>query len=256
MMLTAARIKLIKSLKNKSVRLSEGLFVAEGVKVVVDLINNNFDIVNLYAEDNFLKSHAVLLNNTPFKSFSINKTQLERISHLSSPNKVLAICRLPNNTVCANDLMDKWSFMADGINDPGNLGTLIRIAHWFGIKNIICSQGSVDVFNPKTIQSTMGSLSAVKVVYASLPDLLSDLNGSLPVCGADMNGDSLFNSSPGKAGIIVMGSESHGISQDVSAYISQKISIPLPEGHQGPDSLNVAVSAGIIAAEWLRKGLL
>ncbi len=255
-MLSSNKIKLINALKLKKGRAENKLFIAEGPKVVTDLIVNNYDIMDLYATTPFLESYNDLLSEKRINITEVSEKELDRISGLTTANQVLAVCRIREHTIDFKEILSHWSFVLDGVNDPGNLGTIIRMAHWFNIKNIICSPETVDVYNPKTVQSTMGSLAFVKTTYTDLAPFLKLLGKDLPVFGTFMSGQSIYDADFGKCGVIVFGSESHGISKEVTQLLSQRISIPSTNKTSCPDSLNVAVSAGIIAAELLRKGLL
>jgi len=255
-MITSSKIKFINTLKLKKHRIENGLFIAEGTKVVNDLIINNYDITELYATTAFIENHITVLSDKNILVHEVSEKELNRISALTTPNQVLAVCKMKDHEIDIKEILNRWSFVLDEINDPGNLGTIIRIAHWFNIKYIICSPGTVDVYNPKTVQSTMGSLAFVKIVYTDLPSFLKKLDNKIPILGAFMNGKNIYDVNLGKSGIVIFGSESHGISNEVRKSVSISVSIPSANKASCPDSLNVAVSTGIIAAELLRKGLL
>jgi len=246
-MLSIAKIKFIKSLVQKKNRTAQGLFVAEGVKVVNDLVNSNYNINEVFATDVYLDAHKTLLLNKPFDIVKVTEKELERISSLKTPHQVVAVCKSKQNVCDTQALKKNWSFVLDGINDPGNLGTIIRIAHWFGINNIVCSPDTVDVYNPKTVQSTMGSLAAVNVIYTDIADMLKTLKNDIEIYGTFVNGKPIYEYNFKKSGLIVLGSESHGISPEIAELIVHKIAIPPFNQQHMPDSLNVAVSAGIAA---------
>jgi len=255
-MITAAKIKFVNALKLKKHRVENGLFIAEGTKVISGLIANNYDIAELYATSAFIETYNNLLSGKKIDITEITEKELGRISGLTTPNQVLGVCKTREYKIDLKEILNRWTFVLDGVNDPGNLGTIIRIAHWFNISNIICSHGMVDVYNPKTVQSTMGSLAFVKTIYTDLPPFLLQLGKKIPVLGTFMTGKNMYDVDLDKRGLVVFGSESHGISKEVAQYVSLKVSIPSTLKTSCPDSLNVAVSAGIISAELLRKGLL
>jgi len=248
-MISATQIKFIKSLHQKKSRIESKMFIAEGVKVVNDLILQGFNVKEIYATASYIHKYKSLISEKPFMIYEISDTQLERISTLSTPNEVVAICGMGAPDITPDDLKNKWCIVLDGINDPGNLGTIIRTAHWFGIDTIICSQNSVDIYNPKTVQSTMGSLAAVTVIYADLTDLLCKLAPLVSIFGTTLEGCPYRDYTYPKKGILLFGSESHGINADLYKYVHHKIVIPPVKPNNKPDSLNIAVSSGIILSE-------
>ena len=238
--LTKSDIKQINSLKRKSKRKEYGLFVVEGVKIVKELINSDFKIQKIYA----LSSEVDFFEG----SINISEKDLGRITHLSTPNKVLAVVEIPqiNYTNSFNETV----LVIDGVNDPGNLGTIIRTADWFGIKQIICSENSVDCFNSKVIMSTMGSIFRVNISYINLTKYLSETD--LPVYGALLEGESIYKTNFTTPCIILMGSESHGISEGLMSFITNSVTIP---GSGSTESLNLGVSTAIFCSEYFRQKL-
>ena len=220
-MITKNQIKLIKSLRLKKNRIQSGFFVAEGEKIVDELLKSDLGIVNY---------------------ISINSTQLKQISNLKSPNNVLGIFKIP-----ANKEIDFNSNIValEEINDPGNLGTIIRLCDWFGIKNIICSENSVDCYNPKVVQSSMGSISRVSISYMEFDNLISSV--SYNTVAADLHGKSLKEHIFSKNQIIFFGNESNGFSQKVSSNIKTKITIQ--RYNDNVESLNLASSVAIVLSE-------
>ncbi|MDD3875080.1 MAG: RNA methyltransferase [Bacteroidales bacterium] len=255
-MISATKIKYIKALKDRKFRSECRQFIAEGPKVVIDLLVNRFEIVELYATPSFIEKNEDVLSMWHINTIPISPKELDRMSHLSAPNEVLAICSMPTYSIDYNLIFNQWSFVLDGVNDPGNLGTIIRIAHWLNIKYLFCSNDTVDVFNNKTIQSTMGSIAHVKVVYIDLVDFLKTALPKISVFGTYMNGQTLYETSFENNGIVVFGNETHGISDKLSQLIQHRITIPRIHNNIGPDSLNVAVSAAIFGSELLRRKLL
>ena len=233
-MITKNQIKLIKSLRLKKNRIQSGFFVAEGEKIVDELLKSDLEAVNIFSISEKYKN----LKNY----ISINSTQLKQISNLKSPNKVLGIFKIP-----ANKEIDFNSniIALEEINDPGNLGTIIRLCDWFGIKNIICSENSVDCYNPKVVQSTMGSISRVSISYMEFDNLISSVSHN--TVAADLNGKSLKEHIFSKNQIIFFGNESNGFSQKVSSNIKTKITIQ--RYNDNVESLNLASSVAIVLSE-------
>ena len=233
-MITKNQIKLIKSLRLKKNRIQSGFFVAEGEKIVDELLKSDLEAVNIFSISEKYKN----LKNY----ISINSTQLKQISNLKSPNKVLGIFKIP-----ANKEIDFNSNIValEEINDPGNLGTIIRLCDWFGIKNIICSQNSVDCYNPKVVQSSMGSISRVSISYMEFDNLISSVSHN--TVAADLNGKSLKEHIFSKNQIIFFGNESNGLSQKVSSNIKTKITIQ--RYNDNVESLNLASSVAIVLSE-------
>jgi RNA methyltransferase, TrmH family len=253
-MLSHNQIKLITSLKLKKFREEKRMFAAEGTKVVPELINGGFSIYSVYAKENWVADNARLLSERVDneKIHVISDKELERISQLTTPNEVVAVFEIPNKKLELSALANQLVLLADDIKDPGNMGTIIRIADWFRIKTIICSENSVDIYNSKTIQSTMGSLARVGVFYENLSDLLTENKKSLklPVYGALLEGENIYQKQFSENGIIIMGSESHGISQNLLPFIDHKITIPR---FGKAESLNVSVATAIIVSEFRRS---
>ena len=233
-MITKNQIKLIKSLRLKKNRIQSGFFVAEGEKIVDELLKSDLEAVNIFSISEKYKN----LKNY----ISINSTQLKQISNLKSPNNVLGIFKIPTN----KEIDFNSNVVAlEEINDPGNLGTIIRLCDWFGIKNIICSQNSVDCYNPKVVQSSMGSISRVSISYMEFDNLISSV--SYNTVAADLNGKSLKEHIFSKNQIIFFGNESNGFSQKVSSNIKTKITIQ--RYNDNVESLNLASSVAIVLSE-------
>ena len=237
-MITKNQIKLIKSLRLKKNRIRSGFFVAEGEKIVDELLKSDLDAVNIFSISEKYKN----LKNY----ISINSTQLKQISNLKSPNNVLGIFKIP-----ANKEIDFNSNIValEEINDPGNLGTIIRLCDWFGIKNIICSPKSVDCYNPKVVQSSMGSICRVNISYMNLDKLFDSKNYN--TVAADIEGQNLEDFTFSNNQIIFFGSESSGFSKKLSSQIDKKITIK--RYNDNVESLNLAVSVGIVLSEISKK---
>jgi TrmH family RNA methyltransferase len=242
-MLTKKIAKYIQSLSHKKFRDEEAAFIAEGPKVVSELLSSKkiaCDIV--CAEKEWLLENEILLKNISSENvFEIEGRWLQRMSLLKTPNKVVAVFkqRMPS---LAPVLNNKISLMLDDIQDPGNMGTLIRIADWFGIENIICSENCVECYNPKVVQATMGSLASVNILYTDLIAFIQK-NKKINIYAAALSGASVFEMGKIKQGIILIGNESKGIHSDLLKLAFEKITIPR-FGHA--ESLNAAVAAGII----------
>ncbi|MBM3439976.1 MAG: RNA methyltransferase [Bacteroidetes bacterium] len=241
-MLSKNEIKDIQSLGHKKSRDAGGLFVAEGPKLVEELLAaRSADIVCIYALEEWAEGHKPL--NVPVKT--ITATELERISQLTTPHEVLAVVKqfkLP-----AKQWKEGWTLLLDGIHDPGNLGTIIRLADWFGIRQIICSEDTADCYNPKVVQASMGSIARVHIYYEAAEAILQ--TAKLPVYAASLDGKDLRKMRFPEAGILLIGNEASGISAGLLAQVQEKIMIPRIGS---AESLNAAVATGILLWE-LRK---
>jgi TrmH family RNA methyltransferase len=246
-MLSKSQLGFIKSLHQKKYRKESGIFIIEGIKSIVEFIDSPFKIHSIY----YLAEYQSLLPTLPanIKLFEVNNAELDKISTLQTPQGILALVDIPvRNKLFAKDLKGFFTLVLDGIQDPGNLGTIIRTADWFGFKQIICSMNTVEVYNPKTVQATMGSLARVNVFYQDLEVLLSD--NQLPVFGALLEGKSMYLTDWGKEGLVVLGNEGHGITEEVKAFITDSVTIPRVGR---AESLNVAISAAIICSDISRN---
>ena len=241
-MVSKNQIKLITSLQQKKYRKQEQLFFAEGVKVVQELLHSNFELQDLFTtKQDFL---TVPKN----KVHAISEAELKKISALITPNTCLAVFKIPK----AKQMVEKGLLVAlDDVRDPGNLGTIIRLCDWFGIETLFCSEESVDIYNPKVVQATMGSISRVNVVYGNLETFLSQTK--LQVFGTFMDGKNIYQEELPKEGIIIMGNEANGISTSVEKLVSERIAIPRFGNLQVTESLNVATATAIILSEFKRK---
>jgi len=244
-MLTKAQVKYIQSLGHKKLREAEQVFVAEGPKLINELLSaGNIKPVAIYATKQFAERHAQINN-----IIEISEAELERISGMSAPNEVLGIFSWPS--FGQHEISDSLSLMLDGIQDPGNLGSIIRSADWFGIRTIICSKDTADVFNSKVVQSTMGSITRVQVIYADLLQFIQD-NELPPLYATTLKGKNIFEMEPLKKGVIIIGNESKGISEALLGKAAHHITIPR-KGQA--ESLNAGVAAGIalsrvVSSEW------
>jgi RNA methyltransferase, TrmH family len=254
-MLSKNKIKWIHSLDIKKYRETEKLFVAEGQKIVGELLVSSFSTVALYATDQWFKQNIHLGKYFPNESEVVTESELQKVSFQKSPQEVMAIVRIPEYIFESKNLKDKLSIVLDTIQDPGNLGTIIRLADWFGIENIICSMDTADVFNPKVIQSTMGAIFRVKLYYKPLEQVLPELiNAGLPIYGTALDGENIYTIPLSENGIIIMGNESKGLNKNLQSFIHHKLFIPnFPVGQKNTESLNVGVATAIICAEFRRR---
>jgi len=244
-MLSKSQIKYIRSLHSKKFRLQHQRYIAEGPKVVNELLIPNGNIEQIFATKSYI-GQSTDLSKSSFEVIEIKSDELAKISTLKSPNEVLAVVKMDTINKPPTEIGEHNLVLAlDGINDPGNLGTIIRAADWFGIKQIVCSDNCVDVYNPKTVQSTMGSIAHVKVCYTDLGKWLSELNQT-PVYAADLRGNNLYDTQL-KRGVLIVGSESHGISPKITELASHKIVIPK---YGKAESLNAAMATGIILSHY------
>ncbi len=238
-MLSKNQIKLITRLKQKKYRLQDGFFVVEGIKTIKELLQSNLTLHVLYTTETF--------NIDAKNEILISEEDLKRISFLKTPNKALAIFKTPKAKVVETN---RLIVALDAVRDPGNLGTIIRLCDWFGITDLVCSKETVDCFNPKVIQATMGSITRVNISYINLEAFIK--NTDLPVFGAFMKGETVYNKQLPKKGILVMGNEANGISNAIETYITEKISIPRFGDLQATESLNVATATAILLSEFRR----
>ena len=240
-MVSKNQIKLITSLQQKKYRKQEQLFFVEGVKGVQELLDSNFELHELFTT----KSDFMAIDRS--KVHTITESELRKISVLTTPNSCLAVFRIPK----AIAYEQKGLIIAlDDVRDPGNLGTIIRLCDWFGVKTLFCSEESVDVYNPKVVQATMGSISRVNVVYGNLEQFITD--AKLPVFGTFMDGATIYKEKLPTEGIIVMGNEANGISKPIENLVSKRIAIPRFGDLQATESLNVATATAIILSEFKR----
>ncbi len=240
-MLVKSQVKYIQSLGHKKFRDVDGVFVAEGPKIVQEfLLADNIHLVQCFATDSWLLAHEGLIKGNEHHYLEINKNELERISFHSTPNEVLAIFTKPEFRKSQN--LEGVILLLDTIQDPGNLGSIVRTADWFGVRQIVCSDDTVDVFNPKVVQSAMGSLSRVELNYTNLGKYLMK-NQDVPVYAGSLDGEDLKENIQLPNVMLLMGNESKGVSPDLKALATKKIRIP---GIGSAESLNVAVATGIL----------
>ena len=243
-MVSKNQIKRITSLQQKKFRKLEQLFFVEGVKGVQELLDSKVELFELYT------TNTQLFAVDSSKVHAITSAELQKISALTTPNTCLALFKIPE----VKAFEEKGLILAvDDVRDPGNLGTIIRLCDWFGIKTLYCSEESVDVYNPKVVQATMGSVSRVNVVYGNLAQFLSKTQ--LPVFGTFMDGKNIYQEALPSEGIIVMGNEANGISEPIEECVSHRIAIPRFGDLQATESLNVATATAIVLSEFKRSAI-
>ena len=263
-MISKNQIKYVRQLEQKKFRKAENLFIAEGHKVVGDLLAAGFRPKQIYATADWQSPVASV------EVTQVTNDELQRLSLLQHPQQVLALFPIPdssgefaiqqhnNNGICnakTSNLKSQISILLDNVQDPGNLGTIIRVADWFGIDTIFCSPGTVDAWNPKVVQATMGSIARVHIVYIEPDELFDALPTDYPIYGTFLDGQNIYTQQLSSHGLIVMGNEGNGISDAVRARVTHKLLIP--DFHQGDtaDSLNVAIATAITCSEFRRRGL-
>ena len=253
-MISKNKIKYIHSLNLKKNRDAQDVFVAEGSKIVGDILaRGNSKVELLVAQREWIDQNAELLRDVRCEIVEVSYDELAKVSFLCHPQQVMAVFKKFDGCMDASSLDKKLTLVLDGVQDPGNLGTIIRIADWFGIEDIVCSMDTVDVYNPKVVQATMGSIARVRVEYRELESFFDSLPATVPVYGTLLEGENIYNVPHSANGIIVMGNEGKGISQPIRKRISKALRIPnYPENRETADSLNVAVATAIICSEFRR----
>lgn len=251
MEMTHAIRKIFASLASAKGRREHGLFMVQGSKCVLDTLGH-FEIEALLANSVWTSEHESL------HPAVVHQSDLERISTLQSPPPVIAMYRIPDTACSIDDMVAKarteLTLALDCIQDPGNLGTIMRVADWMGVRQIFASPDTADVWNPKAVQATMGAIARVKVTYTHLPLLLAEMHG-VPVYGTFLNGSNIYRSHLSHHGVIVMGNEGNGISPDVAETVTHRITIPsYPTGSPTSESLNVAIATAITLSEFRRNG--
>lgn len=256
-MLSKNKLKLLRQLASKKYRDELQLFIAEGPKVVGDLLGA-FPCAVLLATREWLDVHGELaacgLKDVNTEIVEVTQHELEQASLLKTPRDVIALFRRPDVAVDTDAPRRALTIALDGVQDPGNLGTILRVADWFGIEHVYCSLDTADAFSPKTIQATMGAIARVKVHYLALPTLFESFGPEVPVYGTFLDGENLYAQELTPHGVIVMGNEGNGISSAVAALINRRLFIPsFPANRETSESLNVAIATAITCAEFRRR---
>ena len=241
-MITRAEILAIKALATKQGREEQGAFIAEGEKLVGEIRNSKLRIRKIYQTKPLFADAEM-----------VSEKEMERISQLKTANSVLAVVEMPKSKIASVKPDSSLVLALDRVQNPGNLGTIIRLADWFGISDIVCSEDSADCFNPKVVQATMGAILRVRVHYTNLAKWLGEQRGA-KIYGTFLEGENIYSAQLDKSGIIVMGNEGQGISTEVAATVSHKLLIPpYPADRSGSESLNVAVATAVICSEFRRR---
>jgi TrmH family RNA methyltransferase len=242
MSISKSQLKIITSLSQKKYRQKHQLFIAEGIKVVNELLNSSFKVDTLFATDDFQTDISL------DKVIRISDKDLQKISNLKAPNKVLGLFAIPDEKPLQKNGL---TIVLDTINDPGNLGTIIRLCDWFGVSQLLCSAETVDCYNQKVVQASMGSLTRIFIKYINIEIYLKETN--LPTFIADMDGENVYKSTLPKEAILIMGNEANGVSDKIKTLIKNKISIPRFGENQETESLNVATATAILLSEFKRS---
>ena len=246
--MTRSDIQLVRSLSDKRGRSEHGLFVAEGAKLIGELRRSNLRIRRIFATEGLFEGPEVEC---------VTEKEMERLSLLKPPSNSLAIVEIPRYRLDAAHVGQRLTLALDDVQNPGNLGTIIRLADWFGIGEIFCSPATADCFNPKVVQATMGAILRVRVHYVELAPLLAQAAArGVPVYGTFLEGENLYDAQLTDGGIIVMGNEGRGVRPDVAQTVTRKLFIPpFPADRRASESLNVAMATGVVCAEFRRRGI-
>ena len=251
-MITQNQIQYSRSLHLKKFRDKYDEFIVEGPKLVKELLNSDYRVKQVFT----LQDHLDELGHISLKGIKpeiVSQKELNRISTLKNPNGMLAIAQTQQLELSDFKMNNEFVLLLDGISDPGNLGTIIRTADWFGIHTLVCSHDTVDVYNPKVVQATMGSVFRSRIYYCDLVEFISGLPQEIPVYGTFLNGDNLYRENFGQSGVVVIGSESHGIRPSTEQMIVRRLNIP--SSGSCVDSLNASVASAIICSEISRNQL-
>ena len=243
--MTKAEIQFVRSLSDKRVRDAERLFIAEGDKLIGEIVQSGWRVRNLYALEGHFDGHAE----------RVSETEMERISQLKTASSSLAVVEQPRHKTVASAPATALSLALDGVQNPGNLGTIIRLADWFGVEDIYCSEDTADCFNPKVVQATMGAILRVRVHYLPLAEFLRrSTESGVAVYGTMLDGEDIYGAELRQSGLIVMGNEGRGVSAACAESFTHRLLIPAyPPERQGSESLNVAMATGIVCAEFRRR---
>ncbi|MDO3641133.1 RNA methyltransferase [Mucilaginibacter sp. L3T2-6] len=248
-MLSKSQVSFLKSLQHKKERKQSGLFLVEGYKSVIEFLNSRYPVEAVYHTASF---DPKLLNlSRKINLYNISVTDVQKVSSLKTPQDVIALVQIPQHPMLNNQkLKQKFSLVLDGVQDPGNMGTIIRTADWFGITDVICSEDTVDAYNPKVVQASMGSLSRINVHYVDIENVLPQLG--LPIYGAMLQGENIYSTQFGNEGLLVMGNEGNGVRPGIERLIDKPVTIPrLGKA----ESLNVGIATALFCAEISRNKL-
>jgi len=252
-MLSKNKIKYIHSLQTKKGRDSENCFIAEGERIFKELINSNCEIIEIIALQEWFEANKLTTKNVPIEFAT--KDELHAISSLTSPQSVMCLVRIPAPSLSIEKIAKQLVIALDNIQDPGNMGTIIRLANWFGIENILCSNDCVDIYNPKVVQASMGAISKTTIYYCDLGDTLKNysIKTQNPIYGTFLDGENIYSTHISQPSIIVFGNEGNGISKSIEKQISSKLTIPSFNTNGVVESLNVSIAAAIVCSETRRR---
>jgi TrmH family RNA methyltransferase len=249
MLLSKAHVKLVQALQQKKFREEHKLFTAEGVKVIADFLRSDLVCTHIFANEDWFRVNKTKVEMS-VSLIQVSDDDLKRMSKLTTPNKVIGVFEIPTPKVVSPT--EQLTLVLDGISDPGNLGTIIRIADWYGIHNLVCSTDTVDCYNYKVVQATMGSLANVNVTYTNLVTYLQETKVK-NIYGTLLDGENIYKQKLQLPALLVMGSESHGISEEVATCLTQKIKIASGNTNEhSAESLNVGVACAVACSEFLR----
>lgn len=256
-MLSRNQVKYINSLTLKKQREKHRQFIAEGSKMVLDLLDSDYNVCEIFATKEWIDPHTSSFQLKNILPISVTVDELSKITALTTPSPVLAIVSIPETVIEAGSFTGKLILALDEIRDPGNLGTIIRIADWYGISAVICSETTVDLYNPKVVQATMGSIARVPVNYTNLAGFLAGLPESLNIYGSFLEGENIYMKELNNKGIIIIGNESKGISGSVAKFVTDKLHIPSFSTGRGSaahaESLNASVATAVLCSEFKRR---
>jgi RNA methyltransferase, TrmH family len=250
-MISKNNIKLIKSLSDIKNRRKSNLFITEGEKIVNELLKSDFSVKQIFATSDWIDNHKTHESICT----EVSQSELERLSQQKTPNQVLAIAGLPEYHSDFKEFRNQLCLVLDNIQDPGNMGTIIRVCNWYGVRHIICTPDTVDAFNPKVVQASMGAIFRTKIYYLDLIEFLEKykITISYPITGTFLDGESIYETELKPNGLIILGNESKGISNEIAAMVDKRITIPsFPSDEKTMESLNVAVAGAIILSEYRR----
>lgn len=252
-MLTKNTIKYIKSLTAKKFREEFGVFIAEGPKLVSDIIQSTLKTENIYATKSWIDDNLMISGNSN-TIVCVSEEELSKISQLTTANQVLAVVKIPVVPFDPELAKQTLIITLDDIRDPGNLGTIIRIADWFGYRHILCSHTTVDAYNPKCVQATMGSITRVNVYYKNIVEILSQSKEHVDIYGAFLKGQNIYNETLDNNGFLIIGNEASGISPLIEKLVSRRLFIPSGNNTgSNAESLNASAAAAIICSEFFRR---
>ena len=248
-MISKNQIKHIRSLEMRKNRERHGMFVAEGPKVVADIMAAYEPVTLIATEEWYQQNHI-----TPRTAdATVTEDELRKASFLQHPQQVMAVFNIPRRQISPDACSDSLCLALDRIQDPGNLGTIIRIADWFGISTIFCSNDTVDAFSPKVVQATMGSIARVKIIYTDIRELLDSLPADVPIYATALGGENIYRQELSTNGLLIMGNEGNGVSPEVMERANKLLLIPSYSTSSGIDSLNVAIATAVACAEFRRR---